>query len=206
MYCNNKTKFSKLTVIHYVGNKTKIPEQNSVHRNSIKNTRPHVMTAKSQLQKQKECLGKKPKQVYRKLVSENLNHPSLTPVLTLKNPKQVSNTIGIELKRKLPSHDNIVGLYTLHLELQGFVKKLELVPNFVLVLSSEKMIQYCGDIAGNNSTTFYYDTTFDLGDFYVSTLVFNNTTFENEPCLPVAYVVHDSVTCHKASHVLLRIV
>lgn len=36
-----------------------------------------------------------------------------------------------------------------------------------------------------------YDTTFDLGDFYVSILTFRQTEFEEEPVIPLLYLIHE---------------
>lgn len=36
-----------------------------------------------------------------------------------------------------------------------------------------------------------YDTTFQLGDFYVSPLIFRHTIFKERPCIPVMFLVHE---------------
>jgi len=36
-----------------------------------------------------------------------------------------------------------------------------------------------------------YDTTFNLGDFYLSVLLFRETDFEGEPVIPLAYFLHE---------------
>ena len=36
-----------------------------------------------------------------------------------------------------------------------------------------------------------YDTTFQLGDFYVSPLIFRHTIFEEKPCIPAMFLVHE---------------
>jgi hypothetical protein len=38
---------------------------------------------------------------------------------------------------------------------------------------------------------FSYDTTFNLGDFYLSILVVQMSCFKEKPCVPVAFVLHD---------------
>ncbi|XP_073501834.1 uncharacterized protein [Phyllobates terribilis] len=38
---------------------------------------------------------------------------------------------------------------------------------------------------------FAYDTTFNLGDFYMSTFVMRNTMLEKNPIFPVAFMVHE---------------
>jgi len=36
-----------------------------------------------------------------------------------------------------------------------------------------------------------YDTTFQLGDFYVSPLIFRNILFKEQPSIPVAFLLHE---------------
>ena len=36
-----------------------------------------------------------------------------------------------------------------------------------------------------------YDTTFNLGDFYVSLPIFRNVIFK-KPCIPVAFLIHEN--------------
>ena len=36
-----------------------------------------------------------------------------------------------------------------------------------------------------------YDTTFQLGDFYVSPLIFRHTIFEEKPCIPAMFLIHE---------------
>ena len=43
-----------------------------------------------------------------------------------------------------------------------------------------------------------YDTTFQLGDFYVSTLAFRLTLFREAPVLPACFLIHErkNQACH----------
>ena len=41
-----------------------------------------------------------------------------------------------------------------------------------------------------------YDTTFQLGDFYVSTLAFWHTLFKEAPVIPVAFLIHKEICRH----------
>ena len=38
---------------------------------------------------------------------------------------------------------------------------------------------------------FSYDTTFNIGNFYVSPLVFRHILFEGDPVIPVAFMLHE---------------
>ena len=42
----------------------------------------------------------------------------------------------------------------------------------------------------SNPVTLHYDTAFNVGDFYLSTLVFRNSIFKKDPITPVAFIVH----------------
>ena len=44
-----------------------------------------------------------------------------------------------------------------------------------------------------------YDTTFKLGDFYVSVLAFRHTLFTECPVIPAAFLIHERKfrECHK---------
>ena len=44
-----------------------------------------------------------------------------------------------------------------------------------------------------------YDTTFQLGDFYISAFSFKHTLFEESPVIPAAFVVHERKfqQCHE---------
>ena len=42
-----------------------------------------------------------------------------------------------------------------------------------------------------SGTLLGYDTTFKLGDIYVSVLVFRHAMFNDSPVIPVAFLIHD---------------
>ena len=42
-----------------------------------------------------------------------------------------------------------------------------------------------------NGQLMSYDTTFQLGDFYVSSLIFRHMLFEQEPCIPALFLIHE---------------
>ena len=43
-----------------------------------------------------------------------------------------------------------------------------------------------------------YDTTFNLGDCYVSPIVFKHVLFEESPLVPLAFLIHERKTCKMA--------
>ena len=44
-----------------------------------------------------------------------------------------------------------------------------------------------------------YDTTFNLGDFYVTPLIFRHVLFESKPSISLAFLVHErkNQKCHE---------
>lgn len=110
------------------------------------------------------------------------------PVMLPRDLKQVSNTVRNERNKRLLSQDDIVGLYLVNQELKGYVVKLELLPEFHVILISEEMLSKYAILA-KEKCIFYYDTTFNLGDFYVSPLTFQTTVFQNN-VVSLANLVH----------------
>ena len=54
---------------------------------------------------------------------------------------------------------------------------------------------------GKESATVYYDTTFTMGDFYVSALLYRHSVFEGSPVQPLLMLIHERRTTE--SHELL---
>ena len=50
-----------------------------------------------------------------------------------------------------------------------------------------------------NSQLLSYDTTFQLGDFYVSPFLFRYTPFKTSPVIPAAFLIHERKfqACHE---------
>ena len=54
-----------------------------------------------------------------------------------------------------------------------------------LLDEADRVLQIGGD------QLLSYDTTFQLGDFYVSPLIFRHTIFKERPCIPVMFLLHE---------------
>ncbi|CAI6371492.1 unnamed protein product [Macrosiphum euphorbiae] len=108
-------KFASTTIVHYFGSTDGIietPHENTNLKPENDSFRPHVMTAKSQLQCQKDNLVGPPKQLYRKQVTLVDAHPAQEPVMKYyQNYKQCANTVAMERQRRMLSSDDVFGLY-----------------------------------------------------------------------------------------------
>ena len=49
-------------------------------------------------------------------------------------------------------------------------------------------------ITGTKPQLLSYDTTYNLGDFYVSPILFRHTLFEEAPVIPAAFLLHEKQT------------
>ncbi len=89
------------------------------------------------------------------------------------------------------SRDDLYNLIQLSSHLDGFVK---LYPDLVCIVSLPEMITKFNQLVDVKSTEqlfLSYDTTFNLGDCYVSAIVFKHILFKETPLVPVAFVIHD---------------
>lgn len=108
-------------------------------------------------------------------------HPDQEPVMAPRNYKQCANTIAMERQRFMLSSDDIFGLYLLHEEVPNFIQNMQLIPNFAVVLMTENMTELFTTISNLPELVLHYDTTFNIGDFYLSILIFKHPLFESKP-------------------------
>ena len=66
--------------------------------------------------------------------------------------------------------------------------------NFCTVVGLPSMIADFKELFGKTEATLYYDTTFCLGDFYVSSLLYRSSIFVGSPVQPLMMMVHERRT------------
>ena len=72
--------------------------------------------------------------------------------------------------------------------------KITTYPDLVVVCGLKKMVQEMDQVlvAKSRSPQFLsYDTTFQLGHFYVSSLLFRHIAFETSPVMPAIFLIHE---------------
>ena len=105
----------------------------------------------------------------------------LSPVLLPRNRKQVSNCQHLRRQAFRLSHDALYNLHELSYDIPDFVHKIITFPDLLLVICGIKhFLIECNRLLALHSTLpssqlLSYDTTFQLGDFYLSPLFFRNT-------------------------------
>ncbi|CAF0872887.1 unnamed protein product [Didymodactylos carnosus] len=113
---------------------------------------------------------------------------------TVRNQKQVSNQRQAALNKTKLSHDEMYSVYLIGSEYRTFVKQLTFLPNIVIIQMHDRSIEQFNDLLKSSSRKIIisYDTTFTLCDSYVSSLIYRHDNFANEPCVPLAFMIHES--------------
>ena len=76
---------------------------------------------------------------------------------------------------------------------QDFISHLSIYPNIIVRMSAQPLIESLESLMrlSSSSVTLHYDTVFNMGDFYLSTLIlFRNSVFKGQPVVPFAFLVH----------------
>ena len=181
-----------LTLIHYKGD-------NSVVENEREHM-PYVRTCPSVL-KELQQTSQSPSVVYKKKVSISNCPLQHQPVLVPRNRKQVANFQALQRQKLRLSHDALYNLHELSYDLSEFIHKIVTFPDLIVVCGMKCMLRECNRLLKLKQTSpqlMSYDTTFQLGDFYVSPLLFRNTLFKSSPVMPAMFVIHERKL--KATH------
>ena len=183
---------SNLTLIHYLGDETAataIPHGNSKHHE-----RGYTRSCPSVLRTlDSKCVLNSTAKVYR---SEITKIPPATHIVVLqpRNSKQVENIRFQQLEKQQISHDAPYNLHELATDIPDFVHMIQTHPDLVCIVGQKKILQELDQVLlldSQSSQLLSYDTTFQLGDFYVSTLCFRHTLFKEAPVIPAAFLIHE---------------
>jgi len=135
-----------------------------------------------------------PSNAYKRMIQDPKCLPSQQPVLLPRNPKQIKNIQANQRQSARLSHDALVNVHELAYDLGDFVYKITTYPDLVVVCGSKPILSELDRIIKVNSdhpVLLSYDTTFKLGDFYVSPLLFKHVLFVEAPVMPAAFLIHE---------------
>ena len=136
-----------------------------------------------------------PSRIYQTMVtagSNEVNQATSVP----RNIEQVRNCLKYQRNRGRLSRDAFVNLHELAMD-SNFIQHITTYPDLSVILYHPEVIkifkQSLSSSDHNDLPTqqLSYDTTFNLGDFYVSVLLFHATDFESQPVIPLAYLIHE---------------
>ena len=122
-------------------------------------------------------------------------------IQTPRDKNQVKNFQKEESRRLRISHDAIYSTYQLCFQLQfsnrkgesiDFLQHFQVHPTICVQMIPQPLLENLEVLlkVSSDPVTLHYDTVFNMGDFYLSTLVFRNSMFKKDPITPVAFFIH----------------
>ncbi|XP_065681700.1 uncharacterized protein LOC136095284 [Hydra vulgaris] len=105
-----------------------------------------------------------------------------------RNPRQFKYVKSVEAAGKRIGTDSFITLHELAYMIPGFVWTISTNPDLSVSFGMQKSID---QLVMCSEVFLSYDTTFNLGDFYLSILVAQMSYFVEKPCMPIAFVLHD---------------
>ena len=114
-----------------------------------------------------------------------------------RNERQLKNLRYKVQQNQRISRDAIINVASIAQEHGDFVHKYTLHPDIEIVAGNKRMfdeLAYLLELPTSqrmNEMLLGYDTTFSLGEYYVSPLLFKHIAFIEKPVLPVAFLVHE---------------
>lgn len=113
-----------------------------------------------------------------------------------RNSEQVKNAMKARRNAGRLSNDALYNLHELAQD-SDFVHKITTYPDLEVIMYDRRIIATFKSLLSTSWTSDYpmqqitYDTTFNLGDFYVSVLLFRETEFNENPVIPLAFYIHE---------------
>ena len=180
-------------LIHYMGDENCSIE--FAHGNTSKEqSRPFNRTCPSVIQGMKEsCKYDTPATVYRNHIT-NVPPASHLAVLQPRNTRQVKNIRSALQRQQRLSHDGLYNLHELAFDLPDFFHTIRTHPDLVCICGNKQLLNELDRVLilkSGGHQLLSYDTTFQLGDFYVSVLSFRHTIFQEDPVIPAAFLLHE---------------
>lgn len=182
-----------LSVIQYLGDETIF--QNQPHGNSkeinkiflpLKPSLKQSLKTEFDQNELKTAHKVYKEQVVKEVVNEITDKPrNVRQVQYLKHQVQDSNRL---------SRDAIVNLHALAYEDSSFIHVITTFPDLIVVCGLLEIVQelkLCLQTSPKNQQHLSYDTTFNMGDFFVSPIIFKHTMFTQKPTIPALFLLHE---------------
>lgn len=183
-----KSMCGKTVIIHYLGDEATAVDY--PHGNAKSLTATHQRTAPSVLQSLKENIYSSASEVYKKKVGGGLmpGYSMLFP----RNIKQVTNAQYNSRQKMRLTRDAMYNLHEIAYEAPHFVKRIATFPDLQVICMDNRMAAEFNKLLQEGSPSMMtYDTTFQLGDFYVSPLLFRHTLLDGSPVIPLGFLIHE---------------
>lgn len=180
----------KNVLVHYIGDEStasEFPHGNAKTRHNFYRTCPSVLRKMS-------SEHDAPGTVYKSYVSGSVCPVKYQPSLVPRNSKQVINLQYKERQMTRLSHDALYNMHEMAYDLDGFVKKITTYPDLIVICGISRVADELDaliQIETDLPQLLSYDTTFQLGDFYLSPFLFRHTIFDQSPVVPALFLIHE---------------
>jgi len=115
-----------------------------------------------------------------------------------RNVEQIRNTQKTQRNASRLSRDSFYNLHEFAYD-SNFIHRIVTYPDLSLIYYNPSIVELFSSLLSSAAdsdkptVTMTYDTTFNLGDLYVSVLLFRETDFHPSPIVPLAYVILDTI-------------
>ena len=141
-----------------------------------------------------------PQKIYQDLVNSSTGGPRHC-VTTPRNQTQVRNFRKEEIRDLRISHDSFFNTYRLCFQLymnnrkgekEEFIRHFSIHPTILVHLIPQSLLDSLELVLkiSLDTVVLHYDTVFNIGDYYLSTLMFRHSLFKHNPVVPLAFFIH----------------
>ena len=180
---------SRKILIHYFGKDDKVVHEDPHGNRKHHKIRSHIRTMKSVLNKI-ENANDQPGTIYKKLVTKAVPD-GFEKVAKPKNLKQIQNKQAYIKRKNIVDTCEISSMLVINSEVGDYIKDLTLIPSLNITLINDTLLRILKEeIEKCVITVLSYDTTYNMGDFYVSTIVARHSMFEENPAYLLSCLLH----------------
>ena len=104
------------------------------------------------------------------------------------------NHQSIQRQKIRLSHDALYNIHEIAYDLDGYVSIIATYLDLVIICGHSKLLNEMNNllqIGAIHGQLFSYDTTFELGDIYVSALLMCHILFQGAPFIPVSFLLYE---------------
>lgn len=188
----NKEESTSLALIQYIGDESiSIPRS---HGNSKIPTSVFIPSKPSTNIRIEAQIEKNELKSAHKIYKEEVAKPVESIVDQPRNTRQVRYIRQKVQDDNRISRDAIVNIHALAYEDPTFVHTIVTYPDLIIVCGMKEVFEEFSEVLENfdaNRQHLSYDTTFNVGDFYVSPLLFKNPLYKETPVIPLLFLVHE---------------
>ena len=179
----------KAVLLHYLGDESIVIDYShgNAKSNQIYCTAPSVLAEHASTHDH-------PSIIYKNAISSSGCPAEYQPAFMPHNCRQIKNLQARVRQKARLTHDALYNLHELAYDLDGFVKTVTTYPDLAVICGHDRVISELDSVLhliSDRPQLLSYDTTFQLGDFYLSALLFRHTLFTNSPVIPALFLIHE---------------